>query len=106
MKGEIDQLIEQIARGLQFDGEAYPELRNATDEQRRVFAVRHNALHFAKTAGKIAAVSEAVDHGGVLNIDTLKGNVVDSLVSTLRLAEVVGMTEEELVAAIREKYPM
>lgn len=104
MKGEIDQLIERIAKNLPFDGVAYPELRDATDEQRLAFAVRHNALHFAKTAGRIAAVSEDTDHGGVLNVETLRNNVVDSLVSTLRLAEVVGMTEQELVALIREKY--
>ncbi len=104
MKGELDQLIEHIVQYLPFDGTVYPELRDATDEQKLAFAVRHNALHFSKTAGRIAAVSEDVDHGGQLKIETLKSNVVDSLVSTLRLAEVIGMSEQEMISMIREKY--
>jgi hypothetical protein len=58
MHTDIDQLIVRIAKGLPFDGEAYPELIDATEEVSVRFAVRHNALHIAKTAGRIAAVSE------------------------------------------------
>ncbi len=43
------------------------------------FAIRHSAIHFAKTAGKIAAVSEDADHGGKIKIDELKENVPKTL---------------------------
>ena len=61
MQGNIDQLISLIAKHFKFDEKTYPELKGASEEERLAFAVKHSALHFAKTAGKIAAVSEDAD---------------------------------------------
>ncbi len=58
MHGDIDNVIKFLAENLVFDEKGYPELIGATPQQKLLFGVRHSALHFAKTAGKIAAVSE------------------------------------------------
>jgi hypothetical protein len=68
------------------------------------FAVRHCALHFAKTAGKISAVSERVDHGEDIDMNELRENVHKALINTLRLADLVGLSGKDLIVAVEEKY--
>lgn len=100
---DLSKLIPFIAEHFQFDERKYPELKGVTKEQRLNFAIRHSALHFAKTAGKIATVSEAVDHGGKLDTEELKKNIPKALINTLRLAELLEMSETDLIKAIRSK---
>lgn len=104
MQGDIDQLIRLIAKHFRFDEKTYPELKGVSEEQRHAFAVKHSALHFAKTAGKIAAVSEDADHGGAIDTANLKINTTKALISILRLAELLDMSEKDLIKAIEEKY--
>ncbi len=104
MNGGIDQLIEFIAQHFSFDVAIYPELKGATEDERLKFAIRHSALHFAKTAGKIAAVSEDADHGEDINIEDLKINISKSLINTLRLAELVQLSEDDLTKRIYQLY--
>lgn len=104
MEGNIDKLIKLIAKHFVFDEKTYPELKGANEEQRLKFAIRHSALHFAKTAGKIAATSEDTDHGGEIQIAELKINVPKALINILRLAELLNISEEDLIRAIEKKY--
>jgi len=104
MEGNIDKLIKLIAKHFVFDEEVYPELKGASEEQRLKFAIRHSALHFAKTAGKIAATSEDTDHGREIQIAELKINVSKALINVLRLAELLNITEEDLIHAVEKKY--
>jgi hypothetical protein len=104
MKSELDILIAFIAKHFVFDEITYPELKEANDTQKLVFALRHSALHFSKTAGKIAAVSEDADHGDPLNIEALREQVSKALINTLRLAELVDMSEADIVRAIEKHF--
>ncbi len=101
---DLDTLIAFIAEHFRFDADTYPELAGQNAEQRLRFAVRHSALHFAKTAGKIAAVSEDSDHGEELDLEELRRHVPKALINTLRLAELVHLSGDDLVRAIRENY--
>lgn len=104
MNGDIDRLIKFTAKHFVFDDKTYPELANASDEQRFIFAIRHSALHIAKTSGKIAAISEALDHGKEVDIAQLKTDIPKAFVTILRLAEVIRMSENDIVRAIEERY--
>lgn len=104
MQGNINQLIKLIIKHFKFDEKTYPELKGANEEQRLAFAIKHSALHFAKTAGKIAAASEDADHGGGIDITNLKIDTVKAFISILRLAELLGMSEKDLIKAVEEKY--
>ncbi len=100
----LDELIKLAGANVTFDETNYPALKDASDEQKLVFALHHSALHFSKTAGKLAAAVEDVDHGNDLDMENLKANVWKSFINTAWLAEKIGMPEAEIVAAIREKY--
>ena len=102
MNKNLDSLIKYIALHFQFNEKKYPELKGATEEEILRFAIRHSALHFSKTAGKIATSSEGIDHGGRLDAEELKSNTAKSLINTLRLAELLGMSGSELVKLVRE----
>jgi|SRR3989344_6340439 len=99
---DLDKLIEFIADNFKFNEQKYPQLKGVSKEEVLTFAIKHSALHFAKTAGKIAAVSENVDHGGELDIKELKENVSKSLINTLRLADLAGISDTELLKTIKE----
>ena len=104
MNGDINKLIGYVGKQFVFDDVAYPELKGMSEEQKLKFALRHSALHFAKTAGKISEVGERFDHGKEINIEDIKKNIPKALINTLKLAEIVGMTEEEIIRAMEEKY--
>lgn len=103
MNENIDSLMQYIAKHFQFNEKKYPELRGASDDEVLRFAIRHSALHFAKTAGKIAATSEDIDHGNKMDIKTMKTDIAKSLINTLRLAELFKMSGAELTALIKKK---
>lgn len=100
---DLNSLIQRAEEMFVFNAEKYPELSGASEEATLRFALRHSVLHFAKTAGKIAAHSEDVDHGGEGDLEALKTDVAKSLLNTLRLAGLLGMDEGDLVARIEKK---
>lgn len=104
MSGNIDKLIAFIAENFVFDERTYPELKGKPESERLAFAINHSALHFAKTAGKIATVAEGMHHGEEQNLAELKVNVPKAIVNALRLAEVIGMTEKDIISAIEGVY--
>jgi len=104
MNGELDKLISYLTEHFVFDETHYPELKGASEAYRFEYAVRHLALHLAKFGGKVAAVSEDKDHGGEGDNEKLKESVPRLLISALRLAGLLNMTEADLVEAIEKKY--
>jgi hypothetical protein len=99
----LDSLIRRAEEKFQFTAEKYPELVSATPEETLRFAIRHSVLHYAKTAGKIAAHSEDVDHGGAGDLEALKTDTAKSLLNALRLAGLLGMNGAGLVERIDKK---
>ncbi len=104
MQNSLDKLIKLITKHFVFDEKTYPELKGMNKEERLAFAIRHSALHFAKTAGKVAAVSEDADHGDEIDVQELKKNIPKAFINALRLAELVDMSASDIIRAIEEKY--
>lgn len=98
----MDDLINYIGERWVCTPERYPEMEGMNDEERLRFVLRHSALHFAKTAGKIAGASEGVDHGETANIEDLKKNTAKSLINTFYLAGQLKMDESELERLVKE----
>mgnify|MGYP001558950578 CR=1 FL=1 len=104
MEERINMLIQFVAKHHVFDENKYPELKDATPDEIVRFAIKHSALHFSKAAGKVATVSESVDHGGDIDAEELKKNISKTIVNALRLAEVIGMTGEDIIQRIEKQY--
>ncbi len=101
---QLDVLMGFVAKHFPFIEEKYPELRGKDEQEQLVFALRHLALHISKTAGKIAASSEDVDHGNGVNVQELRVNATKGIVTLLRLADVIGLKGEDLVKAMEEQF--
>ena len=98
----MDELTKYIEIAFKFTNKEYPELKNTTEEEMLHFAIRHSALHFAKTAGRIATLSEDADHGGLIDMADLKKNTAKALINALRLAALINLNEAEMVNIIKE----
>ncbi len=98
----MNELIHYIGEKWLCTPARYPEMEGMNEDEKFRFVLRHSALHFAKTAGKIASVSEDVDHGDQINIEDLKTNTAKSLINTLYLAGQLKMTEEELAKLVKQ----
>lgn len=101
---DLDRLTAFIRNHWTFDARSYPELNGKTPEETFAFAVRHCALHFGKTAGKVIAVSEGKDHGSELDLEELKRQTSKMLINVLMLASLLGMTGDDLIRFMEEKY--
>ncbi len=104
MQGKLDKLIEFITQHYPFPKDVFPSLEGKTEEEKFIFAVRHVAMHFAKTAGKVVAVSEDADHTNKVDTEVLKDEIPKALINVLRLAALAGMSEKEIIQSIAEKY--
>lgn len=78
----------------------YPVLARTVKEDRLLFALRHAILHQQKAAGNLAAIAEAMDHGGPLNRELLVATLRKQLVNTMECASVAGIPALELEADI------
>ena len=92
----MDELINYIREKWSCTPLRYPEMEGMNEDEKLRFVLRHSALHFAKTAGKIAGASENADHGDRFNLNDLKTNTAKSLINTLYLAGQLKMTSKDL----------
>ena len=83
-----------------FTNEHYPNADLSTAEKVHAFAVSHSLKHMIKSVGKIAAETEAQDHGGTMNEENLRIATAKMLVNTLNLAEELGMSPDDLSAMV------
>lgn len=102
--GDVGLLMGLVAEALPVDPGAYPTLGGMSEPEVRNFCVRHSALHFSKTAGQLAALAEALDHGSELRLEKLQKIAVNSVVNALKLADEAGLSANDIASEIRSKY--
>jgi hypothetical protein len=100
MPSELSDLIRTVAERFESNASVYPALALLDEEQKRGFTISHSVLHMSKTVGRLAAECESFDHGGSLNVAALREATVKMLVNTLKLADDLQMTADELTAGI------
>lgn len=100
----LDALIDMISDLLPVDEKTYPELAERDRAEAIAFCLRHSALHFSKTAGRLAAFVESADHGNFSEIEALEAIVAASLVNSLKLADEIGISGPEIMLQIEQKF--
>jgi len=99
---DLSDLLSIVAEGLPVDADHYPDLADASVNADR-FCIRHSALHFAKTAGQLAAVAENYDHGGHVDRDRIAVIAASSLINSLKLANEIGLSAVEMCSLVALK---
>lgn len=100
MPSELSDLIKIVAERFESHTSVYPALALLDEEQKRGFTINHSVLHMSKPVGRLAAECESFDHGGSLNVAALREATVKMLINTLKLADDLQMTADELTAGI------
>jgi hypothetical protein len=97
----LEEVMAYINNRYRFTENEYPALRGGVSpDDIAAFAANHTLLHFLKAIGTVAAVCEAHDHGAPLDLIALQAATVKMFINTLKLASELGMSDEELVAAV------
>ncbi len=96
---DLSSLMAFIGERYTFTQDHYPNI-DTSPEAKRIFAVRHSALHMMKSTGKIAAEVEAADHGGNMDLKALRVATNKMLVNALKLAEELDMTAQDLADGV------
>jgi hypothetical protein len=104
MSESLDTLIDIVSDLLPVNEAVYPRLGSKNGFGEMSFCLRHSALHFSKTAGKLAAFVEDADHGNYAEIQTLQAIVAASLVNSLKLADEIGISGPDIINEIRVKF--
>jgi hypothetical protein len=104
---QLQDLIDLSAKVFPFNAEAYPEIGSYSEDEQTSFAVSHQALHFAKTTGKIAGLAEEIDHATTGLTETrrylLKDQATAQFINVLRLAETLGMGADDIMTMAANK---
>ncbi|WHU00927.1 hypothetical protein [Sphingomonas sp. NIBR02145] len=100
----LDVLIDLVSDLLPVTEVQYPSLRFQSEATAVEFCIRHSALHFSKTAGRLAAWVEDADHGKFAKIDALEAIVAAGLINSLKLADEIGVSGTAILSHIKEKY--
>ena len=100
----LDMLIEYVSDALPVTDAQYPSLGRHGAGLELEFCLRHSALHFSKTAGRLAAFVVDVDHGKFDRIQALQSIVAASLINSLKLADEIGFSGLEILAEIRGRF--
>lgn len=93
----LDELLKKTAAALPYSAAHYPALGRASAEEQTVFALRHSALHLSKTAGELAALSEASDHGCPIDTDAFRLVALKAVVNAMRLSVSAGVQPRDIV---------
>ena len=100
----LQALMSHIGSVYAFVPEKYPDLRAITGWPGRChFAVRHTALHMAKSTALVATQAEAADHGGKIDLDALRVAAAKQVINALNLAHVLEISAEQLIETINEE---
>jgi hypothetical protein len=105
MKGAnigLDYLLQVVGKEFVFTPEKYPELSGADSPDTQRFALGHVQLHMAKSLGTLAAELERAEHGSGMNREVLEIIAAKSLINTLSLAKVLGLSPTILVDRLKE----
>jgi hypothetical protein len=102
----LDVLIDLVSDLLPVTEAQYPDLGKSSQTATVEFCIRHSALHFSKTAGRLAAWVEDADHGKYSKIESLEAIVAAGLINSLKLADEIGISGDSIVSHIRGKYAL
>ena len=101
---DLIDAIRIVSRTWKFTGEEYPDLENTSQDKgfARKFAFRHVVFHLCESSGKLAGIVEDMDHGTAVDVRVIPDRIVKMLINTLRLADLHGMTGEDLAKGLQK----
>ena len=104
---DLQALMDLIGSKYVFSKENYPKLNDSNPETKMMFAILHSKNHMDKSIGVIAGVCEEYDHKGQRThqgITIVEEATVKMFINTLKLAEELGFSAEQLFERVERFY--
>ena len=100
----FEDLYETVTLGWDFGRKNYPLGPAPEEDQKlRAFTLQHVTSHLAKTTGKLAAMSEPLDHGGEEpNTHEVARQVAYAIINAMRFASLCGVTPGQILYHIQD----
>ncbi|MAZ40755.1 hypothetical protein CL654_01385 [bacterium] len=99
----LQELIDLIDKVFWCDEEVYWKLRHLPKERWDYEIISHSSRHLSKSAGKLASVCEAYEHGTDFDKDKAKDITLSALATVLKIASMLEMTAEDLLEGVPKK---
>jgi hypothetical protein len=100
----LKQAAIHIAQRYLFNEQNYPILAKLTEIEKKVFAINHCVLHILKSTPGFITSWHTINVGGLDHSNKEHKEVmVKMLINSLKLAEVVGMSADE-VGSVKQQY--
>lgn len=99
---DLVALMKTVEDNWPFDEANYPGYDEIPEGERMRFKLRHILDHQIKAAGRLAGVTELLDHGACLNEAELAHATRNFLINTLRLAAASELSPTELTSLVQQ----
>lgn len=103
MKGDLQELMNIVDATFRCDDTVYRKLKLLPKEMWDQEILTHSTLHLVKSAGKLAAVSEAYEHGAQFDTEAAKDITLSALATILKTASMLGMSAQDLLEGVPKK---
>jgi len=97
---DLQELMDLVQRVFRCDPSVYWKLKHLPEDKWDNEIITHSALHLTKSAGKLAAISEAYEHGKPFDTEGAKEITLSALSTVLKTAKMLGMTAEDLFTGV------
>jgi CRISPR/Cas system CMR-associated protein Cmr5 small subunit len=97
----MEEIINYIKEKEAHVAERYLEMKDMSEEEKIRSALQHVSVQFSKTASEIIMISNTVDRGEPLDIESLKINMTKNIINTLYLAGQLKMDSLELEGLVK-----
>ena len=103
MAKELQDLMDIVQKVFQCDEGIYWKLQYLPREKWDNEIISHSSRHLSKSAGKLAAICEAYEHGAPFNKEEAKDITLSALATILKNASMLGMTAQDLLDGVPKK---
>ena len=99
----LQELMDIIQKVFKCDDRVYWKLQHLPKDKWDNEIISHSSMHLSKSAGKLASVCEAYEHGAPFNTEEARDITLSALATVLKNATMLGMTAEDLLKGVPNK---
>ena len=100
---DLQELIDMVQETFKCDETVYRKLKHLPKDMWDVEIITHSSIHLMKSAGKLATLAEAYEHGAAYDFDKAKDITLSGLATVLKNAAMLGMSANDLLEGIPKK---
>lgn len=103
MAKDLQELMDIVETVFKCDEKVYWKLLHLPKDKWDNEIISHSSRHLSKSAGKLASICEAYEHGAPFDKEEAKSITLSALATILKNATMLGMTSKDLLEGVPNK---